>query len=347
MVWLNVNVTSHDKGFLGADFASFGDVLGAVRPHVSPDVVAKDPWERIVRCGKRLPAEVVRHEFGFELRPHDPGRVDWAFCVLPGTAFAKDLAPWARKGVLSSMHGFGRFLESENLADTPCMVFLEFDMAEGNAFQVGLFAGTSVDAPFPNGTSAMRSLSLVTGTDDSRLLSDWQKGASATREIVGPLRAVGTFPGRPGAPLRTWAKTVSGERASEVLGRLGWKRDVGAVRALEDDWPFESNVFLSLDFLSGSLSPVAGVEQVRLHGWKEMDPHVWAERLDWAASAGWCAQEQADAWASVTGSFAIDTDAGPASFNIGISHLKFVFGDGRPFMKVYVGGNITHVRNDD
>ena len=94
---------------------------------------------------------------------------------------------------------------------------------------------------------------------------------------------------------------------------------------------------------------MAGVERVRPGGWTEMNPGLWAERLRWAADAGWCDRDQADAWTAAIGSRVVETDAGPTTLNLGINHVKFVFGDndgdGCPYMKVYLGGNMGQVRS--
>ena len=53
-----------------------------------------------------------------------------------------------------------------------------------------------------------------------------------------------------------------------------------------------------------------------------------------------------DAWTSAIGSRVVETEAGPTTLNLGINHVKFVFGDGSedPYMKLYLGGNMGHVR---
>ena len=78
-----------------------------------------------------------------------------------------------------------------------------------------------------------------------------------------------------------------------------------------------------------------------------MNPGLWAERLRWAAAEGWCDRDQADAWTSVIGSRVVETEAGPTTLNLGLNHVKFVFGEGNgdPYMKLYIGGNMGHVRN--
>ena len=66
-----------------------------------------------------------------------------------------------------------------------------------------------------------------------------------------------------------------------------------------------------------------------------------------AADAGWCDRDQADAWTAAIGSRVVETDAGPTTLNLGINHVKFVFGDGDgdPYMKLYLGGNMGQVRS--
>ncbi|MXX87979.1 MAG: hypothetical protein F4213_18855 [Boseongicola sp. SB0677_bin_26] len=331
----------------GRRFPSFGDVLEEIRAHVSPVAIGDAAFARLTDCASGLPAGAASHEFWIELRPHDPERADLIFTLVPGWPPMRAMAPWCRKRPGPAARTFGNFLDraaAGSLADMPDWMCVELDALAGGS-RLGLFAGSPRTSGFASGRKAARSLALVTGTEDSAVVEDWQSGAATVAGFVGPVRGVGSFPEREGAPLRVWAAVDEDDRTSDALERLDWEGDLDTVRALEDAYPFKDRVFLDTDFIERRLGPVTGVERVRPGGWTEMNPGLWAERLRWAADAGWCDRDQADAWISVIGSHVVETDTGPTTLNLGVNHVKFVFGDGDPYLKLYLAGNMGRIRS--
>ena len=333
----------------GRHFSSMGDVLAEARRHVPSDAIGETTFGRLMDCASTLPAAAAAHEFWFELRPRDPERADLIFTLVPGWPLMEAMIPWCRSGSGPAARAFGGFLERAAAGSLPAMpdwMCVELDvLADGSS--LGLFAGSPRTSGFPDGVTAAKALALVTGTEDPAVLRDWQAGAAAVAGLVNPIRGIGSFPERKDAPLRVWSTVSADEGTTDALDRLGWEGDLAAVKAFEDGWPFADKAFLDTDFVCGRLGPVAGVERVRPGGWTEMNPGLWAERLRWAADAGWCDRDQADAAVSVIGSRVVETEAGPTTLNLGINHVKFVFGDGDgdPYMKLYLGGNMGQIRS--
>ena len=336
----------------GRCFASLGDVLAVARPHVPETAIGETAWARLTEAARGWPAGAASHEIGLELRSRDPDRADLIFAVMPGYMSARGVIPVCRNSASQAMQAFGRFLESvdgDRAADLPDRTYVEIDvLEEGRRF--GLFAKAPAAPGFPDGAAAARALAQVTATGDRDAMQDWQWAAATVTGLVGPVRNIGGFLEREGAPLRLHARVNDAEGAHDALERLGWDGDLGAVRAFGNGYPFVTDhLTLDTDFRARRLGRKAGVERRRPGGWPEMNPGLWAERLRWAASEGWCDRDQADAWTALIGSHVVETGAGPTTLNLGINHVKFVFGDGdgdgEPFMKLYVGGNMGHLRS--
>ena len=331
----------------GRCFRSLGDVLAEARRHVPAAAIGETAFMRLLDCASRLPASAASHEFWLELRPREPERADLIFALVPGWPLMQAMVPWCRGSSGTAARAFGGVLERAAAGTPPAMpdwMCVELDVLAGDV-RLGLFAGSPRASGFSDGRHAAMALALVTGTEDPAVIDDWQFGAATVAGFVNPVRGVGSFPERAGAPLRVWSSVGADDLTSDALKRLGWQGDLDVVRALERAWPFPDRVFLDTDFSGRRLGPVAGVERVRPGGWTEMNPGLWAERLRWTAEAGWCRRDQADAWTSAIGSRVVETEAGPTTLNLGINHLKFVFGDGEPYMKVYVAGNMGQVRS--
>lgn len=329
----------------GRCFSSLGDVLAEARRHVSETAVAETAYARVIECAATLPAAAASHEFCLELQPDVTVRADLIFAIVPGHVLAEAMIPWCRKSSSLTMAACARFLEArEGLAESPGRIFVEIDiLGQGPSF--GVFAKAPKAPGFPDGGAAARALALVTGTTDEREVEDWQYGAGMVTGFAGPVREIGSFTERDGSPLRLHSAINPDDGAHVALARLGWRGDLAEVKAFEDDYPFADTATLDTDYSDRWIGPIAGVERGRPGGWTEMNPGLWAERLRWAADAGWCDRDQADAWTSVIGSRVVETEAGPTTLNLGINHVKFVFGDGEPRMKLYLGGNMGQIRS--
>ena len=332
----------------GRCLSSLGDVLAEVRPQVSAEALSEKAFGRLMDSTATLPAGAATHEFWLELRPQEPDRADLIFAVIPGRALARDMIPWCRTSPSPAMRACGEFFAHgvQRQDDVPGRIGVEIDVLE-RGVRFGLFAKAPKAPGFPDGAAAARSLAVVTGTKDLETILDWQIGAGMVTGFVGPVLNIGGFPERENAPLRLHSAVNDCDGASDALDRLGWEGDLDLVEAFEDGYPFADAESLNTDYRGRALGPVAGLERGRPGGWTEMNPGIWAERLRWAAGAGWCDREQADAWTSLIGSRVVETDAGPTTLNLGINHMKFVFGDGGgdPYMKLYVGGNMGQIRS--
>ncbi len=331
----------------GSRFSSLGDVLREARPYLPSAAVSDVAFDRLMNCASTLPPSTASHEFWIELRPRDPERADLIFGVVPEHSLARELIPWCRGTSSSAMQACAGFLESNwgaRSADMPGRICVEIDLLEQGP-RYGVFAKAPTSPGFPDGAAAARALALVTGTADERIVEDWTVGAARVAGFVGPIRNIGGFPEREGSSLRLHSSVNDCEGAHEALARLGWDGNLAAVKTTESDYPFADTLTLDTDYRRRRLGRTAGIERGRPGAWTEMNPGLWAERLRWAADAGWCDRDQADAWVSVIGSRVIETEAGPTTLNIGINHVKFVFGDGDPHMKVYVGGNMGGIRS--
>lgn len=329
----------------GRCFSSLGDVLAEARRHVSEIAVAEPAYARVMECAATLPAAAASHEFCLELQPDVTVRADLVFAIVPGHVLEEALIPWCRKSSSRTMKACARFLEKRvRHPDAPGRIFVEIDVLEGGP-RFGVFAKAASTPGFRNGAAAARALAAVTGAGDEETVRDWRYGAGMVTGFVGPVREIGGFPERDGSPLRLHSAIEAGEEAHVALARLDWEGDLAEVKAFEDDYPFADTATLDTDYFGRWIGPVAGIERGRPGGWTEMNPGLWAERLRWAADAGWCERDQADAWTSVIGSHVVETDAGPTTLNLGINHLKFVFGDGVPRMKIYLGGNMGQIRS--
>ena len=331
----------------GRRFSSLGDVLREARPYLPSAAVSDVAFARLKDCASTLPASAASHEFWVELRPREPERADLIFGVVPEHSLARDLIPWCRWTSSSAMQACAGFLESiwrARSADMAGRICIEIDLLEQGP-RYGVFAKAPRSPGFPDGAAAARALVAVTGVEDDETILDWQFGAAMVTGFVGPVRNIGGFPERDGSPLRLHSSVNDCEGAHEALARLGWEGDLAEVKTTESDYPFADTLTLDTDYRRRRLGRTAGLERGRPGAWTEMNPGLWAERLRWAADAGWCDRDQADAWVSVIGSRVIETEAGPTTLNLGINHVKFVFGDGDPHMKVYVGGNMGGIRS--
>lgn len=330
----------------GRCFPSLADVLAEARRHICTTAIGETAYARLAECARTLPAGAASHEFWLELRPREPERADLIFALVPGWPLMPSMVFLCQASASAAMRAFGRFLQRaavETLRDTPDWMCLEWDVLADET-RVAVFAGSPRTSGFPDGAAAARALALVTGMEDAAAFRDWRHGAGTVAGFVDAVRGVGSFPERAGAPLRVWSQVGANGGASRALGRLGWNGDLDAVDAFEAAYPFGDKAFLDTDFNGRQLGPVAGIERGRPGGWTEMNPGLWAERLRWAAAEGWCDRDQADAWVSLIGSRVVETEAGPTTLNLGINHVKFVYGDGDPFMKIYVGGNMGQIR---
>ena len=334
----------------GRCFESLGDILAVARRHVPPAAISETAYARLMEAARGWPSGAASHEIGLELRSRDPERADLIFAVMPGYQSAWCLVPGCRESSSPAMEAFGRyleFLESDAPRGRQGRTYVEIDvLQQGPRF--GLFARAPKAPGFPDGPAAARALARVTLSGNRDAWQDWQWAAATVTGLVGPVRNIGTFPEREGAPLRLHAKVNDDEGAHDALERLGWDGDLAAVRELGNGYPFMTDhLTLDTDFRGRRLGRKAGVERRRPGGWTEMNPGRWAERLRWAASEGWCDRDQADAWTTLIGSHVVETEAGPTTLNLGINHMKFVFGDGdrEPYMKLYVGGNMGQVRS--
>ena len=329
----------------GRCFSSLGDVLAEARRHVSETAVAETAYARVMECAATLPAGAASHEFCLELRPRAPERADLIFTLVPGYASATDMIPWCRTNPSPTIGACSGFLETcARHADAPGRIFVEIDVLERGP-RFGVFAKAPTAPGFPDGGAAARALALVTGTTDERTVNDWAFGAGMVTGFAGPVRNVGGFPEREGAPLRLHSSVNEHDGAPGALARMGWEGDLDEIDAFDAGYPFADTETLDTDYRGRRLGRTVGLERGRPGGWTEMNPGIWAERLRWAAGAGWCAREQADAWTALIGSRVVETEAGPTTLNLGINHMKFVFGDGEPRMKLYLGGNMGQIRS--
>ncbi len=321
----------------GRCFRSLAEVFAALRPRIRPELATDAGFRRLQEASAAVPASAANHEFFLELRPGNLERMDFGFCLPPGGIAAGEIGQWRDGGAPGPVTE--RFLHAKG---PTCLLWF---MMDTDSRIVGCARGVSCPGGFRDGRVAAELLAGLTAETDAAVRRDWHFAARLMHGFAGPVLHAGRYAHRreDGLPIRLVARLY--DAAADAARRLDWPGDAGELAQLTEDWPFDDFVSLSMDFTAGGPLCRLGVEILRPGSWTEMNPALWAERLRFAAAAGFCTPAQAEALVSVIGSHVVETAAGPTAANIGINHVKFVFGDGPPTIKFYLAGNMGQIRS--
>ena len=287
---------------LADEGGTMGDLLGRFRDRISPVLIGKSEWERILECAGNLPITMGALPFGFELPLHSPvPEADFGASLASGTQSAEFFQECAQTDKTNEVAGaivqICRQMETENspLRDiVGRKLMLEYDIGSARDEQ-GSFPGMFLrpgERPVigANGQEddvvmVCDALAACVGWEMNDAERKYLQQAYSAQPEDTRMDSFGVFPSRSRAIRLAVMGFKTQQEVCRYLENTGWPGQLTAVSSVIARFRERvdiARIGLNIDVLEDGIGPTLGLTLIVKQRYTK-DSRYWLDGLtDWA-----------------------------------------------------------------
>ena len=283
---------------LAEEGGTMGDLLERFRDRISPVLIGKSEWERILDCAGKLPITMGAMPFGFELPLHSPRpEADFGASLAGETRPAEFFQECARTDKTDATAGaimrICRQMETENSPLREIVgrkLMLEYDIGSARDVQ-GSFPGMFLrpgERPIIGANGQQDDVVMVSGALTSCIgweINDAQRKHLQQAYLAQPedtrMDAFGVFPSRPRAVRLAVMGFKSQQDVCRYLENIGWPGQVTAVDSVISRFSERVNIArigLNIDVQEDGIGSTLGITPIVKQRYTK-DSRYWLDGL--------------------------------------------------------------------